>query len=67
MKKSLLERAEKFAESTHAPYQVYFDRKVPDARYKADRYFFKFYNTNTVLMSFRNQKQLDHYLTIKGF
>lgn len=67
MRKELQQRAEKYAKNTEFPFNVYFNRNVPDARYKTEKYFFKYHNTHAVAEAFTTQKELDDFLADKGY
>lgn len=69
MRKSLKERALKFARSSTYPYNVSFTRKAPfiDSRMKGARYYFIFPQSYSVWVWFKTQNELSEFLEIYGF
>ncbi len=67
MKRELKERIEKYVQASEPPYAVYFSDKAPDTRYKTEKYFFKYHNTHGVSACFSTQKEIESFLTERGF
>lgn len=62
MKKELIKKIERYCNSTEFPNAVYFSDVVPDARFKKDKYFFKYHNTHTVAVAFKTQKEIEEFI-----